>query len=382
VSRVLCIDCATTVIVDPVGRCPDGHLVGAAGARIETALGSDIQHPDEPVPWVAQVVLDAEPTSEIEAPRPIRPVTVPGVDLGDADGPADSEELLRELHSLSELSAELGSLDDLAGVVTARRGAARPAVAPPARPAPGHRRDPSDGAPTATGAAPLDRGPASPAPTPAADPTAVEPMDGPTAREPEARPRLAAVPDEPSTTTATRDEALSELTALEAAVQALDDREPEPAPEQLGAITDLFAAVQEQERTPPTTPAPEVPAPAANGRPEPSTVGSDHTAPHPATASVPATPAPAARAATVPSPAVPAPAVPAPTVPTPAVPARVVPAPAASPPPAPRAAATFPTAAATPAPAGGHAEPMSFTARTGGRRAAAAAKGKRRRFGR
>jgi hypothetical protein len=294
VARVHCIDCATTVIADPAGRCPEGHLVGAAGARIETALGRDVEHPDEPVPWIAEVVLDA-PEPEIEAPRPIRPVSVGTVDPAAADEPADSDALLRELHSLSGITDGAEAADD--GIEERHVGMVRPV--------PGQRRDPV--------------GPAEPAATTPAESAATTP----------ARPRLAAVPErraEPATSigpAATPDtgDVLSELTALEAAVQALDERSVEPAEDQLAAIDHLIAAAEASPAVPPPPagpPAAPPPAPEA---------------------------APAAALADASAPADPSPA---PATPTPAAPPG----------------------------------PMSFTARTGGRRAVAEAKGKRRRFGR
>ena len=49
-SRVHCLDCGMSVVVDPNGVCPEGHTVGAAGARVASAIGSDIPFPDEPKP--------------------------------------------------------------------------------------------------------------------------------------------------------------------------------------------------------------------------------------------------------------------------------------------------------------------------------------------
>ena len=173
--RTHCVDCGTSVVVDPSGLCPEGHHVGAAGARIAAAFGDDRPHPDEPEPWTARVELDAEPDDE--APVPLRRARPVGVvedvpltgDVGPSGaGPADSaaeaspplgDELLRELHSLSDLDGLMGG----PGERSPEFGAAAPAVAPP---------------------------------SPAAPSTAV----GPTAPDPDA---------------------LAELTALEAAVQSL-----------------------------------------------------------------------------------------------------------------------------------------------------------------
>jgi hypothetical protein len=111
VSRVHCVDCATSVVVDPQGICPEGHHVGAGGARVEAAMGSRTAHPDEPEPWV--YCIDASDTSAASArtnghhtapARELRPVRVPGVLADDLDDvPADADALLRELHSLAAL---------------------------------------------------------------------------------------------------------------------------------------------------------------------------------------------------------------------------------------------------------------------------------------
>lgn len=110
-SRVHCVDCAAPVVVDPEGRCPEGHHVGARGARVEAAMGTDTAHPDEPEPWVYCIDREEQPAltastnghSELR-PRELRPVRLPGL-LADGfdDVPADADELLRELHSLSAL---------------------------------------------------------------------------------------------------------------------------------------------------------------------------------------------------------------------------------------------------------------------------------------
>jgi hypothetical protein len=102
VGRVHCPDCAMAVVVDPSGMCPEGHYVGAAGARIEAALGRDLPHPDEPQPWIGVVELEAseEPSPE---PRQIRPVSIGhATSSADADTDGESTEMLRELHSLTD----------------------------------------------------------------------------------------------------------------------------------------------------------------------------------------------------------------------------------------------------------------------------------------
>jgi hypothetical protein len=111
VARVHCLDCGDHVVVDPMGRCPDGHHVGAAGARVAGAIGSDVPHPEEPEPWVARVDLDPElDAAEPEpAAREVRPMSIPSAPAepaADVDpSPARTEDLLRELHELGELDA-------------------------------------------------------------------------------------------------------------------------------------------------------------------------------------------------------------------------------------------------------------------------------------
>ena len=138
-----CTDCGTPALIDPSGRCPEGHLVGAAGARVAAAIGSASPHPDEPHPWVREVVL--EPVDlEDHAPRVARPLSVRSTpDVVGAPDAAGAEDLLRELHAL-------GDLHDLGGAPTAAPTAAptqavapappvdapAPAPAPPAAPAP------------------------------------------------------------------------------------------------------------------------------------------------------------------------------------------------------------------------------------------------------
>lgn len=213
-SRTHCTACDLDVVVDPTGRCPDGHLVGAAGPRVAAAIGSAVPHPDEPEPWVARVEVDDLAIRAADAAETIGPVTgaaspVAGhrpasldgrqhpSDLGSgtpaprpipspagplpevaapAEGLDDAEDLLRELHALGGFGA-----------------AASPSrVAPTPAPAPAAMTMPAAIAASAAPATPPDSAPAArPAPPP--------------------------------------DDVLDELTALEAAVQALDlDRTAAP----------------------------------------------------------------------------------------------------------------------------------------------------------
>ncbi len=102
-ARVQCFDCDMPVVVDPNGRCPEGHDLGPVGERIEQSLGRAEPHPDEPQPWVA--VLDADevaPEQETRTPRAPRPISV-GPEPSEAElngGTADG--LLQELHALND----------------------------------------------------------------------------------------------------------------------------------------------------------------------------------------------------------------------------------------------------------------------------------------
>ncbi|MFP4634916.1 MAG: hypothetical protein ACLFRD_03565 [Nitriliruptoraceae bacterium] len=105
--RVTCVECAGEVVVDPSGRCPEGHLVGTAGARVEHAIGTGAPHPDEPEPWIATITAEEvdgggpEPDGVPTAARPA-PVRAPGPPAtAEADDPADTDDLLHELQSLS-----------------------------------------------------------------------------------------------------------------------------------------------------------------------------------------------------------------------------------------------------------------------------------------
>jgi hypothetical protein len=104
VARVHCPDCDMAVVIDPNGVCPEGHLIGNAGRRIELAIGDHTPHPDEPEPWSA--VVDApeaiEPDAEPDAPRAIRPISIAGED-DEVDEEQENEDLMRELHALSDL---------------------------------------------------------------------------------------------------------------------------------------------------------------------------------------------------------------------------------------------------------------------------------------
>jgi hypothetical protein len=200
VSRGHCLDCGDQVVIDPAGRCPEGHHVGALGARIEGALGSGTRHPDEPEPWVARVEIADDPLPAVAAPvREIRPPAAPPAPAATASSPpaaARADDLLRELHSL----AELGGL-----------GADGPSATPPVA---------TNGTPAVTNGTPAATNGSPAAPT---NGTAPAPTNGAHT----AAPRQVVAPAEPHRTpgsgsapSATRP-VFDELTALEAAVQAL-----------------------------------------------------------------------------------------------------------------------------------------------------------------
>lgn len=104
-ARVHCPDCEMAVVVDPNGVCPEGHLIGNAGNRIEMAIGEGDPHPDEPEPWSAVIAAaeSAEKAVGADAPRAIRPIAVGPEE--DEDGSADNDAMLQELHALSDVQA-------------------------------------------------------------------------------------------------------------------------------------------------------------------------------------------------------------------------------------------------------------------------------------
>ncbi|MEX1178736.1 MAG: hypothetical protein WEB09_09770 [Nitriliruptor sp.] len=116
---VHCPDCGASAMIDPSGRCPEGHIVGVAGARVAAAIGRSTPHPDEPQPWVATVAegpdAPVEDAPVEDAPRTVQPPSIPTAatvepiaDPGTATGPgvaaaAGAEDLLREIHELGDL---------------------------------------------------------------------------------------------------------------------------------------------------------------------------------------------------------------------------------------------------------------------------------------
>jgi len=219
VSRVHCLDCGMSVVVDPNGVCPEGHIVGAAGARVASAIGSDIPFPDEPEPWVSRVDLGDEPAAE-PVVRTVRPVSAPGfaARAEEPEAPGDSEELLRELHSLSDLSDSRPTRPTLRSPAPTNRST------PPATGSP----RPTELRPTSAERAPSAASPTPPAAVPAPAPTS-----------------SGSGPSRPSVPRGNGD-ALADLSALEAAVQALGiDQTPPPRPDGNGGRSaDLQAHIE------------------------------------------------------------------------------------------------------------------------------------------
>jgi hypothetical protein len=291
-----CIDCGSSALIDPSGRCPEGHTVGAAGARVAAAIGSATPHPDEPQPWVHQVQLAAEVVDAAPPePRTVRPPSVPTAPEPErSTGPrADqvaTDDLMRELHALGDLGG-FGDVADPAPAATTPAPAPAPTPPTPA-PAPLHLASVA---------------PVSPA-TPAAPAVPVALEDTTEIVTPTVRPLFpapavrAGVPAPPSSPEEATD--LSSLANLAAAVRSLDEREAAPpaqvaAPAQTGpAAASIFAPTGPHAAPAPTGPAAAaVPAPSAHApapplfpAPAPSNVAAPAPAPAPEAAPAPAPP--------------------------------------------------------------------------------------------
>jgi hypothetical protein len=279
-----CIDCGNSALIDPSGRCPEGHIVGAAGARVAAAIGSATPHPDEPLPWVHQVVLDPDLLDDDAAePRTVRPPSVPSApDPSPRADQVATDDLMRELHALGDLS----DLGDLAGPSPSPTAAAAPAT-----PSPAPAAAPANAVPTppAPAPAPVVPAPVAPAPSP------VAPLAARSAHEdtteiavPAPRPPLFAAPAVGSDTPApasSPDEAtdLASLANLAAAVRSLDDREAETGAEPVHAR--LFAA---SPPIPGTAHPAQPPAPTAeHASPQPAAAPPTPPSPEPALATSP-----------------------------------------------------------------------------------------------
>jgi hypothetical protein len=148
VSRVQCRDCNMEVVVDPTGRCPEGHLVGVAGERIAGSIGEGPRHPDEPEPWVGRVVIEDDgPDEPVAEVRSIRPPSLAVRDDAPVADDTGNDGLLSEFASLGEdpgpaprsRPEELASATDLEAAVHQLSGS----VEAPAPPAPSSSDDAS-----------------------------------------------------------------------------------------------------------------------------------------------------------------------------------------------------------------------------------------------
>jgi hypothetical protein len=291
-----CIECGSSALIDPSGRCPEGHTVGAAGARVAAAIGSARPHPDEPQPWVRQVQLEPGLVDEAPVePRTARPLSVPSApEPSPRQDQASTEDLMRELHALGDL----GDLADLAGTSTPAAAPA-PAAPAPAPPTPAATTSPTP-APTSAPAPTSDLGPARPhlvAVPPLEDP-ALRPAPAPSGAAPAAAEHadLAALTDtgrsedtrefEPPSTPlfgtaavsadtpappSSPDEAtdLASLANLAAAVRSLDDRADEASATHAPDATPVDSApVGAPLLPPPSSAAAQLPPPSADAATE------------------------------------------------------------------------------------------------------------------
>lgn len=95
-SRAHCLDCGTDVPVDTLGHCPEGHLLPRHGRMVESAIGTDDHHPDEPEPWVGRVDLLVEEHEDVTPSA--QPRTAPGMEQAEQETTAG--DLLREIGAL------------------------------------------------------------------------------------------------------------------------------------------------------------------------------------------------------------------------------------------------------------------------------------------
>jgi hypothetical protein len=245
-----CIECGSSALIDPSGRCPEGHTVGAAGARVAAAIGSARPHPDEPQPWVRQVQLEPGLVDEAPVePRTARPLSVPSApEPSPRQDQASTEDLMRELHALGDL----GDLADLAGTSTPAAAPA-PAAPAPAAPAPA---TPAPAAPAPAPPTPAATTSPTPAPTSAPAPTS---SPAPTSDLGPARPHLVAVPplEDPALRPAPAPSGVAPAAAEHADLAALTDTgRPEDTRELEPPSTPLFgtAAVSADTPAPPSSP--------------------------------------------------------------------------------------------------------------------------------
>src|SRR5690625_1179237 len=92
VARVHCPDCDMSVVVDPTGMCPEGHIVAAAGQRGAPSLTHRTSHIATSHRHVAPDAVASE-------------AVVPGV--ATPDGGDEDSDVLREISALGEIEAML-----------------------------------------------------------------------------------------------------------------------------------------------------------------------------------------------------------------------------------------------------------------------------------
>lgn len=257
--RVTCIDCGSEVVVDPTGRCPEGHMLGPAGSRIEHAIGTDTAYPDEPEPWTATITAEEVelPSSGSEdeadgATRVARPVQAPAPPPDADDGSVDTDSLFSELHTLAQGGDAPQHTDNGNGASPPAPPTQPPATAPSTRTVPDA-------------------------------PATAEATDATT----DADVRAPAAP--PSTASPRRDEGtaaeLSDLASLEAMLQELSESPSAPTPSEPasdatgGTVAGPDAAGEATgEQRPPTPPAH---ARGGDGPPPPPPPGAGDSAPSP-----------------------------------------------------------------------------------------------------
>jgi hypothetical protein len=226
-----CPPCGNRALIDPTGRCPEGHEVGAAAGR-GAGVVPERPHPDEPTPWVGTIEsLGGETEEAVPAPRTVRPPSL-GTDrpappaaprpaaaldgapaaldaaaeatLGPAalPSPEDSHDLLRELQALGQLSASIEQAPEVS------------------EPAPVTPQAPLAAPETTRAPAPVPPAPA-PAPAPAVPELAV-PVPVPAALTP---PASAVTPGSPAPPSSPEEATeVDDLAMLAAVIESLDGR--------------------------------------------------------------------------------------------------------------------------------------------------------------
>ena len=297
-ARVQCFDCDMPVVVDPDGRCPEGHDLGPVGERIEQSLGRADPHPDEPQPWIA--VLDEHettPAPETAAPRPARPISVGPTPSDEELNTGSADGLLQELHALHG-GGDVDPGERSGGLSIAR--SSRSGETPTA-PAGTSSSDPTP--------APAAGTPASNTPTPPDAPDTWDDWDDWSDWQNEETPdtQVSQTDDTVHDPVAEDDgpwsAAVTQDTDAEPSTATLEqDADPEPAPaprraptvrseESLSAMAELAALLGDDAPTASPTPPTSAPSPAPTTGPAPAT---PPPPPDPAASSSPTPPRPAA----------------------------------------------------------------------------------------